>query len=265
MRHITALAVLLMLIVPAFAQSAGDSVAARELMARVNENLNPDDEVNEASLLLIHPNGQQRRWKIKQYYQRAQENGMGAVLLRFLEPPDLRGTTLISVNQPEGENYQWMYLPAFKIPRFLNDSSKADYVFGSDLTFEDYIPHVIDDYSYEWLREETLDGRHSAVIKIKPVAPKLLERVTYAHQTVWIDPDRLVILRMDFVDARGRLFKTSTWADFYQPDGQHWRARRRIVFSPLRPHWTEMNIQDVRVNKGLPPDFFSEHNLATIR
>lgn len=238
---------------------------ARDLMARVDLNLNPQDEVSEVSLMLIHPNGQQKRWRIKQYYQRAPENSMGAVLLRFLEPADLRGTTLVSVNQPEGENYQWLYLPAFRNPKVLSESGKADYVFGSDLTFEDYIPHVLDDYSYDWVREDKVDGRPTVVVKVIPVAPKLLERSSYQYQLVWIDSDRTVILRADYFDSIGRLYKTSTWADFHRPDGIHWRARRRTVFSPLRPHWTEMTFDNILINQGLSADFFSEEKLSTIR
>lgn len=257
--------VCLTLVWAASAQAAGDTQAARDLMARVDANLNPQDEVSEASLLLIHSNGQQKRWNVKQYYQRAPENSMGTTLLRFLHPPDLRGTTLISVNQPEGENYQWLYLPAFRTPRLLSESGKADNVFGSDLTFEDYVPNVIDDYSYEWVRQDKLDGRPAVVLRVVPAAKKLKERISYAYQLVWVDPDRSVLLRADYFDLQGRLYKTSTWADFVQPDGRHWRARRRTVFSPLRPHWTEMNIDNIKINQGLPSDFFSESNLSSVR
>lgn len=239
--------------------------SALELMRRVDQNMNPADEVSEASLLLIHPNGQQKRWRIKQYYQRAQENGMGAVLLRFLDPPDLKGTTLVSVNQPEGENYQWLYLPAFKTPRLLTESGKTDYVFGSDLTFEDYVPTVLDDYIYEWVRQDKLSDRPSVVMRVIPISPKLMERIAYAYQMIWVDSERAVLLRADYFDSMGRLFKTSTWSDFHQPDGRRWRARRRTVFSPLRPHWTEMNIDEIKINQGLPSDFFSEQNLTSVR
>ncbi len=254
------------LVIGAYAEpKSADTVSARELMAQVDVNLNPQDEVSEATLLLIHPNGQQKRWHIKQYYQRAPENSMGAVLLRFLDPADLRGTTLVSVNLPEGENYQWLYLPAFRTPKFLAESGKADYVFGSDLTFEDYVPNVLDDYSYEWVKQDRLDDRRATVVRVVPVAKKLKDRASYAYQLVWIDPGRSVLLRADYFDLQGRLFKTSTWSDFYQPDGKRWRARHRTVFSPLRPHWTEMAVEEIKINQGLPSDFFSEENLSSIR
>ncbi|OGH55628.1 MAG: hypothetical protein A3G34_00980 [Candidatus Lindowbacteria bacterium RIFCSPLOWO2_12_FULL_62_27] len=245
---------------------ADETAAVREMMSWVDENMNPADEVSEATLILIHANGQQRRWQIKQYYQRAPESGSGAaILLRFLSPADLRGTTLISVNQPEGDNYQWLYLPAFRTPKFLTESGKSDYVFGSDLTFEDYVPRTMDDYIYTRLRQDKLDGRPAVVVQVAPAAKKLRDRIAYHHQLVWVDPDRAVILRVDSFDAQGRLFKTSTWKDFYQPDGRRWRARRLTVFSPLRPHWTEMTVEDIKINQGLPSDFFSESNLSSIR
>ncbi len=235
------------------------------LMASVDRNLNPSDEVSEASLLLIHPNGQQKRWRVKQFYQRAPENQMGAILVRFLDPAEVRGTTLVSVNQPGGENYQWLNLPAFRTPQLLDDAKKSDYVFGSDLTFEDYVPYVLQDYAYEWMSEEDLEGRPAVVIRVTPTTPKLKERVVYTHQMVWIDVERLVILRADAFDAQNRLFKTSTWTDFYRPDRVHWRARRRTVFSPLRPHWTEMNMENIKINQGLSIDFFSEQSVTSVR
>lgn len=239
--------------------------AAKELMMRVDANINPSDEVSVASLLLIHPNGQQKRWRIKTYYQRAAENGVGAVLLRFMEPADLKGITLVSVNQPEGENYQWLYLPAFRNPRILSESGKSDYVFGSDLTFEDYVPFVLNDYSFEWVREELLEERPAAVLRVVPATDALKARVPYTQELVWVDKEREVLLRTDFFDAQGKLFKTSTWSDFYQPDGKHWRARRRTVFSPLRPHWTDMSFEEIRVNTGLPANFFTEESVTSLR
>ncbi|MBI4177865.1 outer membrane lipoprotein-sorting protein [bacterium] len=231
----------------------------------MDANLGPADEVSVASLLLIHPNGQQKRWRIKTFYQRAPENNMGAVLLRFLEPNDLNGMTLVSINQPAGENYQWLYLPAFRNPKILSESGKSDYVFGSDLTYEDFVPFVLDDYAFETIREENLEGRPAQVIRVTPTAETIKSRAAYDHQLLWVDTERLVLLRADYFDTLGRLFKTSTWSDFYRPDGRHWRARRRAVFSPLRPHWTEMTFEDVQINRNLPVDFFTEENVTSLR
>lgn len=269
MRTLGVLSVLCLAILtglPAMAEETDSpSLMVRRLMGAVDRNLCPADEITEASLLLIHPNGQQRRWRIKHYYQRAPENSMGAVLLRFLEPADLRGTTLVSVNQPGGENFQWLYLPAFRTPQFLTGSRKTDYVFGSDFTFEDFAPNVLDDYGYEWVRDDEIDRRRAVVVRRTPIAPKLVERVSYSYQNIWIDPDRLVILRADSFDSLGRLYKTCVWSDFYMPDAAHWRARHVALFSPLRPHWTELTIETIDLNRGLPRDFFSERNLTNIR
>ncbi len=234
-------------------------------MEKVDRNLYPDDEIDEVSLILIHPNGQQRQWRIRQYYQRAYENGMGAILLRFVDPTDLHGTTLVSVNQPGGENNQWLYLPAFRMPQFLADSRKSDYVFGSDLTFEDFTPCILDEYDYAFVREEIFAERHAIVIRKTPTAPKLQSRVKYAYQMLWVDPDRNIFLRADFFDSIGQMYKTVTWGDFYQPDRIHWRARRVAFFSPLRPHWTQLSVEDIQLNRGLPAEFFSERNLTNIR
>lgn len=250
---------------PEISAAAADEPSAGDLMARVDANIHPDDEVSEASVLLIHANGQQKRWRVKQYYQRAPENGMGAMLLRFLEPVELKGTTLISVNQPDGGNEQWMYLPAFRNPKYLETLGRREFVFGSDLMFEDYVPLVVGDYTYEKVRDEVLEERPAVVVKVVPATDNVRRRVFYHHRLVWIDADRRLILRADDFNDRGENIRTTTWKDYYMSDGKHWRARRQLMFSPLRPHWTEINVSSTRINRGLPPDFFTEQNIAGIR
>ncbi len=90
---------------PAFAEDD-----AKAIMARVYQQDTSHDVRLRATLAVTDKDGQTVRKKFT--LSRIGSFGNGKTLVRFTDPPDLRGVTLLAINEPGLPDRQWIYTPA---------------------------------------------------------------------------------------------------------------------------------------------------------
>ena len=64
----------------------------------------------------------------------------------FTAPKEIRGVALLSVNQPELHERQYMYTPATDRVRSVVPQERSARFIGTDFTFEDIGERVLDDF-----------------------------------------------------------------------------------------------------------------------
>lgn len=143
--------------------------------------------------------------------------------LLFENPPDVKGTILLSHGRRTAADEQWIYLPAFKRVKKIAGSTRSSPFMASDFSYEDILsmnPRV-EKYTYSKMPSAMLDGLTCFVIDRKP-----LESGTgYSRQTVWVDTTHYLIRKVDFFAADGSHHKTLTLHDYRLEKEKHWRAR----------------------------------------
>ncbi|MCK7496303.1 MAG: outer membrane lipoprotein-sorting protein [Comamonadaceae bacterium] len=70
-------------------------------------------------------------------YRLDKSGGETANLIRFLDPDDIAGTGLLSIDKADGSTDQWLYLPALDRVRRISSERRGGRFVGSDLYFED--------------------------------------------------------------------------------------------------------------------------------
>src|ERR1700676_3145192 len=110
--------------------------------------------------------------------------GDGKTLVRFTDPPELRGVTLLSINQPGIPDRQWVYTPATERVRGVAPRERSERFAGSDFTFEDIAEPSLDDFTYQLLpAEDIIENHKTAKILATPVTP---ERSQYKFIYYWV-------------------------------------------------------------------------------
>ena len=69
---------------------------------------------------------------------------------------------------------QWLYLPALKRVKRIASSNKAGPFMGSEFSYEDISSKEVEKYTYNFLRDEELNGLDCFVVEYDPVDPKWL-------------------------------------------------------------------------------------------
>ena len=98
--------------------------------------------------------------------------GNGKTLVRFTDPPELRGVTLLSINQPGVTDRQWIYTPATERVRSVPPRERSERFAGSDFTYEDIAERSLDDFTYQLLpAEDNIENHKTFKVEATPVAP----------------------------------------------------------------------------------------------
>ena len=86
----------------------------------------------------------------------------------FDSPGDVKGTAFLSFTHATKADDQWLYLPALKRVKRISSSNKSGPFMGSEFAYEDISSQEIEKYTYEWLKDEAVDGKEAFVIQRNP-------------------------------------------------------------------------------------------------
>jgi hypothetical protein len=168
------------------------AVDPQKLLARAFANLYADDYIQ--TLELSSESGSMRPLARTLQILRKQSARPGKALVRFLEPQDVRRTSILILENDGKSDDLWVYLPALRMTRRISSSQRADSFFGTDLSYEDVEPKHAEDYDVA-LGEATGDAEGCIVLEIRARAG--IES-TYERMLSCIEPERALILWTDF-------------------------------------------------------------------
>ncbi len=150
-----------------------------------------------ADLLMILKNkhGQQSARKIRVRTLEVEGDGDKSLTI-FDNPRDVKGTAFLTFSHKQGDDDQWLYLPALKRVKRISARNKSGSFVGSEFAYEDISSREVAKYTYRWIRNEVYAGQACFVIERYPVDKK---NSGYKRQVVWTDS----VLRTDQPDRTG--------------------------------------------------------------
>ncbi len=178
-------------------------------------------------------------------------------LLIFRDPPDVRGTALLTHENRGGDDDQWLYLPALRRSRRIGSSNKSNSFVGSELAYEDLAPNEVTKHQYKYLREETLDGVPVWVIES---APRFKDS-GYSRRELFVRQDNHQMARVNHYDLKGQLFKVGRWDGWWKVMDKWWRARTLRMENVQSGKSTILEVIDVKIGNGFSPADFSARAL----
>ena len=187
-----------------------------------------------------------------------QESDGDKSLVVFDEPNDVKGTALLTFSHKTGDDDQWLYLPALKRVKRISSSNKSGPFVGSEFAYEDIGSQEVEEYTYKFIREESLDGLSMFVIERYPVDP----RSGYTKQIVWIDQEEYRTWRVEFFDRKNEPLKTLSYSGYRQYLDQYWRPDVMAMVNHQTGKSTDLLWQTYEFQTGLSDAEFNRATLA---
>jgi hypothetical protein len=178
-------------------------------------------------------------------------------LLIFKDPPDVRGTTLLTHENRAGDDDQWLYLPALRRSRRIGSSNKSSSFVGSELAYEDLAPNEVTKHQYKYLRDETLDGVPVWVIESMP----RFKDSGYSRRELFVRQDNHQMARVNCYDRKGQLLKVGRWDGWWKVMDKRWRARSLRIENVQSGKSTILEALDAKIGNGYSPSDFSARAL----
>ena len=249
----------LWVIIPLIAQA--EEMTGRQVMEKQKELHTVQTEIGNEIMLLVDEGGSKEK-RIAKRYAKEVGDDVHRYLVVFLDPADIRGTALLTWEQKERDNDQWLYLPAQKKMQRIAKGSKKNYFMGTDFTYEDMEPEDIDNFDYTILRSEKLEHDNGSndcyVIEAVPANKEKKRESGYSKRIMWIDKQNFFTLKVEFYDRRERLQKIQTNHVVENISGTVWRAKKTVMNHLGRKHKTLTGITSRKINTPVKDSVFTE-------
>jgi hypothetical protein len=236
---------------------APDSPTARSIMEKVYSQDTSHDISMRAGFQITNKLGQTTKKEFT--YRRIGSPGDSKTLVVFTAPKEIRGVTLLSINQRGVNDRQYMYIPAQQRVRSVATQERSTRFIGTDFTFEDVGERILDDFNYRLLGDtEVMEGHKTDKIEATPVDPS---RSQYKFIYYWVAQDAPVILFAEMYDAQGQKIRVLHATQLKRENGI-WGARNTEMSTIPDGTKTLLRIDEVKFNTNLDPKLFTPDGLA---
>jgi hypothetical protein len=192
-------------------------------------------------------------------YRLDKSGGETANLIRFLDPEDIAGTGLLSVDKADGSSDQWLYLPALDRVRRISSDRKGGRFVGSDLYFEDLQERKPTRDRHRVLGQQTENGIVCEVLESVPLDAK---DSVYVKRISWIDPATAIPQRVDYFEKDGAA-PSKRWLLRAKKRNQgYWTLTDSRMIDLDSGHETRMVVDAALYDQKLPAKLFTAQALA---
>ena len=244
---------------------AAPDIGARDIMERNFFASKLKALKTDMSMVLINEKGQTRERK-STTLQKLQSNGSDSnLLVRFSYPTDIKGTGFLQIEHSDGDDDQWIYLPALKKSRRLVASNKKDSFVGSDFSYGDVSLPKVDLYRHTLLRSETVGGYDCYVVESVPISEAVSSSSGYSKKTLWVRKDDFIEAKVEYFDLSGRLLKTQTTADhqLVESEPKRWLVKQREMTNHQSGHKTILKFERIEGGTAVNENLFSTRYLES--
>ncbi len=215
-----------------------------------------------ASLVMILKNQHGETSTRKMHLKAIEQHDDGdKSLMVFDSPRDVKGTSFLSFSHLEGNDDQWLYLPALKRVKRISSRNKSGSFMGSEFSFEDLTSFEVEKYTYKYIKDEVIDGENCWVVIQYP-----LDKYSgYKKRIAWIDQSEYRIRKTEFYDRRDTLLKTLSFSKFHQYLNKHWRAEVLEMINHQSGKSTILEYTSYDIGVGLKEKEFNKNALKRAR
>jgi hypothetical protein len=235
--------------------------SALDVMKKEREVQRAKDEEETQTMKLADKQGATKQRRISRW-SRQGPNYLFKSMIRFLAPRDVENTGLLTWEAKDGNDDQWLYLPATKQAKRIAASGKKNRFMGTDFAYEDLRDENMDIHKYTLAGSEAVDGQDCFVIEAVPATDVQAGQTGYSKRKLWIRKDISYIVKREYYDKNDKLKKVRTDRKLAQVKGTLWRANEVEMHDVQDGTKTVLTIEKRALDKGLKDSFFSEAELT---
>ncbi|MYM64224.1 outer membrane lipoprotein-sorting protein [Pseudomaricurvus sp. HS19] len=228
----------------ALAQAVYDRPAGQDHAARV--------------VMLLESKGKVDKQRLLYSYGIDRGNGERGVLMRFIEPNDIAGTGLLTMDHKGDDSDQWLYLPSLGKVRRIASSRKGGRFVGSDFFYEDLGDREVDMDNHRIIGKDKVGGVPCILLESIPVKKS---NSVYSKRVSCIHEKLLLALRVDFY-TRGKSPTKRLQASKIRKVQGYWTVYESAMQDLKKDTRTRLVTTDIVYDQGLTDTLFTQRGLA---
>ncbi len=237
--------------------------SASELMRSVVEQSRTNSEEVDIVMTLIDNEG--KKWnRTGRFYMKKKDAQNDMRLFYFFTPPELADSGVLTIENSSGLHDQWMYVPAYHTARRIAGGNRSEKYMGTDFFYEDIISIRVDEYGMRTLRKEMLNETEVIVLEAVPTSKRLKQESAYSKTLWWVDPQKKVVLKAEYYDKKGKLFKILENSNL-QFIKSYYLWGRQVMADVQNNHKTIIEYENRKVDESVPSNIFTVRYLKRRR
>lgn len=176
----------------------------------------------------------------------------------FVDPPDIRGTVMLTWEQSYGADEQWLYIPSLKRTKKINAENKSGSFLGTEFAWEDISTSELSKYDYRYLGE----GEEGKTWKVERIP--VYKFSGYSRQVTWVDKTNYQTIKVNYYDKKGDLLKTEIRKNFEQYVGRYWRPLYLEMINHQNKKRTVLIMSPYVIGDGVKAEWFKSFGLARV-
>ncbi|HBA86975.1 MAG TPA: outer membrane lipoprotein-sorting protein [Geobacter sp.] len=232
---------------------------ARALLKESESRHRTKTQQYSGDLTVVNKEGKVRKKGWKSY--REGYAGDARNLIRFTDPPEVKGVGFLSLSRPGAENPdQWLYLPSMKRERRIAPQDRDASFVGTDFNYEDMEEFDHEKYKVSLSGEEVVEGQPCYVITAIPLEKGA--KSIYQKLILYLRKDILYLVREDlYRKGEKEPAKRLVLSEIKNVEG-HWVATRMEMKDLKKGSRTTVNLKQISFNRPHPASRFTLQNLT---
>ena len=185
---------------------------AREISKKSSNAISLDAMEMVSTLKIISANGDERVRTMSTATKKFGE--VSKMMMKFIEPADVRGTTILIFDNENKDDEMWIFMPALRKTRRIVSSDKGKNFMGSEFTNADMSKPNLDEFNYKLLGEETIDEKPSWKVEATCKTETIAEQNGFSKRISFIEKGNYLAHRIEYFDLKGELLKVETINDY---------------------------------------------------
>lgn len=240
-----------------------DDQKAREIMQKVEDREDGDNQTSDMEMILIDKQGERRIRKIRTF---AKDFGKDTYrLMFFIHPADVKDTGFLTYDYdaPDKDDDQWLYLPALRKTKRIATSDKSGSFMGSDLNYSDMTSRVLEDYDFFLKKEMKVNGHDTWLIEAIPRSREVIDETGYEKSWVFVRKDNYVVVRAVNWEDSGGYIKFVDVKELKKISGIWVATETHVTRKQGKEtvHGTILKHYNVKFSQNLDPEMFTIRRL----
>jgi hypothetical protein len=187
------------------------------------------------------------------------ENGLEKRMIRFIEPADVRGTSMLVIDNKNAADEMWIYLPALKRTRRIVSSEKGKSFMSSEFSNADMSSPTLSDFRHRHLEKSGTNNQW--IIESIPADEDIADEYGYSKKISYIDIKNNQVQKMEFYNFDNELFKVIEIKSTFPLDNGKYLIKNMVANNLINERKSEILFGSIKVGVDVDDSFFTTRNL----
>jgi len=255
--------ILVLIIFFCFVLSSQEKLTAKQIMDKSFETMKLAGSEAVSTMTIIDNKGRERVRQIAMVTKLFNSGDTEKRLLRFLSPPDVKGTGLLVFDYKEKDDDMWLFMPALRKTRRIVSSERAKSFMGSEFSYADMAPPILDEFTYNILTETVAEGTLCWEIEMMPVNENIADENGFSKRITYIGKKDFVIRKAVYFDLDGELHKELAVKEIKELDTKNhkYRPLHMVMINKQNNRKSVLKVDKIQFNPNVKDDYFTTRYL----